>query len=76
MGSGFVISGNGLVITNYHVIRGKEKIEVYFPSIDKKHILKVGKITDKTIPYVSDDYRVYFTDEVNKHLEGWKLNEL
>ncbi len=57
----------------------KDNIEYlfsYFPSIDKKHILKVGKITDKTIPYVSDDYRVYFTDEVNKHLEGWKLNEL
>ena len=35
MGSGFVISGNGLIITNYHIIHGKEKIEVYFPSIDK-----------------------------------------
>ena len=44
-----------------------------FHQLIKKHILKVGKITDKTIPYVSDDYRVYFTDEVNKHLEGWKL---
>ena len=35
MGSGFVISGNGLIITNYHVIKGKSKIDVYFPSIDK-----------------------------------------
>ena len=57
----------------------KDNIEYlfsHFPSIDKKHILKVGKITDKTIPYVSNDYKIYFTDEVNKHLEGWKLHEL
>ena len=42
MGSGFVISGNGLIITNYHVIHGKQKIEVYFPSIDKSFIAKVA----------------------------------
>ena len=41
MGSGFVISGNGLVITNYHVIQGKEIIEVYFPSIDKNFSAKI-----------------------------------
>jgi len=42
MGSGFVISGNGLIITNYHVIRGKEEIDVYFPSIDKSFSAKIA----------------------------------
>ena len=42
MGSGFVISGNGLVITNYHVIKGREEIEVYFPSIDKSFTARVS----------------------------------
>jgi serine protease Do len=41
MGSGFVISGNGLVITNYHIIQGKEKINVLFPSIKKTFSAKI-----------------------------------
>tara|TARA_B100001250_G_scaffold109083_1_gene92098 strand:+ start:238 stop:1743 length:1506 start_codon:yes stop_codon:yes gene_type:complete len=41
MGSGFVISGNGLVITNYHIIHGKEKIDVYFPSLKKTFSAKI-----------------------------------
>ena len=42
MGSGFVISGNGLIITNYHVIQDKKEIEVYFPSIDKTFNAKIA----------------------------------
>ena len=42
MGSGFVISGNGLIITNYHVIRGKDEIDVYFPSIDKSFTANIA----------------------------------
>ena len=41
-GSGVVISPDGYIITNYHVIKGKEKIEVYFPSIDKSFIANIA----------------------------------
>ncbi len=41
MGSGFVISGNGLVITNYHIIKGKDQIDVYFPSLKKSFSAKI-----------------------------------
>ncbi|MBC8527557.1 MAG: trypsin-like peptidase domain-containing protein [Candidatus Cloacimonetes bacterium] len=34
-GSGCLLSETGLVITNYHIIYGKEEYEVYFPTIDK-----------------------------------------
>jgi S1-C subfamily serine protease len=30
-GSGFIVNEDGLVVTNYHVIKGKENIKVYLP---------------------------------------------
>ena len=68
MGSGFVISGNGLVITNYHVIKGKEKIEVYFPSIDKSFIANIA-LEDKNndIALLAlEDFHIseYFTKDI------------
>jgi S1-C subfamily serine protease len=68
MGSGFVISGNGLIITNYHVIHGKEKIEVYFPSIDKTFIANVA-LEDKNndIALLAlDNFHIsdYFTKDI------------
>tara|TARA_R100000005_G_C4946739_1_gene168942 strand:- start:206 stop:979 length:774 start_codon:yes stop_codon:yes gene_type:complete len=47
-----------------------------FPNIDKEHVLKVAKITNKKIPYVSNDYTEYYHEDVVKHIKGWKLNEL
>lgn len=46
-GSGFIISNTGLVVTNYHVIQDKEKINIYFPSIDESVKVSVA-IKDKT----------------------------
>jgi len=68
MGSGFVISGNGLIITNYHVIRGKEEINVYFPSIDQSFVAKVA-LTDKNndIALLAlEDFHIseYFTEDI------------
>lgn len=68
MGSGFVISGNGLIITNYHIIRGKKEIDVYFPSIDKSFIAKVA-LEDKNndIALLAlEDFHIsdYFTEDI------------
>ncbi|MDP6570886.1 MAG: serine protease [Candidatus Marinimicrobia bacterium] len=68
MGSGFVISGNGLIITNYHVIQGKETIEVYFPSIDKHFSAKIvleDKNNDIAL-LALDEFHIseYFTEDI------------
>jgi len=68
MGSGFVISGNGLIITNYHVIHGKEEIDVYFPSIDKTFAAKVAlKDKNNDIALLAlEDFHIseYFTEDI------------
>ena len=68
MGSGFVISGNGLIITNYHVIQGKEEIEVYFPSIDKSFVGKIAlKDKNNDIALLAlEDFQLsdYFTEDI------------
>jgi serine protease Do len=40
-GSGFVISGDGHIITNYHVIENASRVEVRFPQIDTARVAKV-----------------------------------
>ena len=68
MGSVFVISGNGLIITNYHVIQGKEEIEVYFPSIDKSFVGKIAlKDKNNDIALLTlEDFQLsdYFTEDI------------
>ncbi len=36
-GSGFIINKNGLIVTNYHIIKGMENIDIYFPSKDAQY---------------------------------------
>ena len=37
LGSGFLISENGIIITNWHVIKGCDDIQIYFPSSKKNY---------------------------------------
>ena len=68
VGSGFVISGNGLIITNYHIIHGKENIDVYFPSIEKSFAAKVAlKDKNNDIALLAlEDFHIseYFTEDI------------
>jgi len=68
MGSGFVISGNGLIITNYHIIHDKEKIEVYFPSIDKTFtaIIALEDKNNDIALLALEDFHIsdYFTKDI------------
>ncbi|HUP44311.1 MAG TPA: trypsin-like peptidase domain-containing protein [Thermoanaerobaculia bacterium] len=40
-GSGFVISGDGFILTNYHVIENATRVEVRFPAIDSVRVARV-----------------------------------
>ena len=57
IGSGFLISESGLVVTNYHVIEGRSDIDVFFPPINKTIKAKVtlkDKNNDLSILRLSD----------------------
>ncbi len=45
-GSGFLLSKNGYVVTNYHVIENSNKVEVYFPASTKTYSAQI-KLKDK-----------------------------
>jgi serine protease Do len=47
LGSGFIISADGLVVTNNHVIEGADEILVYLPD-QTRHVAEVVGADDKT----------------------------
>ena len=72
MGSGFVIRKDGLVVTNYHVIQGAQKLYVNFPDgrqlegtiagFDEQTDIALVKVVGENLPYVpignSDDLMI------------------
>lgn len=50
-GSGFLISSNGLVVTNYHIIENSSKIDIFFPSkkLHKNAILRLRDIKNDLV---------------------------
>lgn len=54
-GSGFVVSSDGYILTNYHVIEGGSDITVSFFDGSKKSAVVVGYDTDKDIAVLKTD---------------------
>ena len=67
-GSGFLVSENGLVITNYHVIENAENIEIYFPNknITKHASLKLKDINNDLAILEIDEFE--FDKISNNHI--------
>ena len=41
-GSGILLSESGFVVTNYHVVKGGEKVTVYFPELNQQYYAEVS----------------------------------
>ena len=54
----------------------KKYLASCFDGIDKEHILKVSKICDKKIPYISKNYLDYYSKRTKLCVSEWKLDEL
>ena len=57
LGSGFLISESGIIITNWHVIKGCDDIEIFFPSLNKSYKATVSlkdAVNDLAILRLSD----------------------
>ncbi|MDI6769525.1 MAG: trypsin-like peptidase domain-containing protein [Anaerolineales bacterium] len=55
LGSGWVYSAEGYIVTNYHVIEGADKFEVDFPSGDKAFGIIVGTDLDSDLAVIKVD---------------------
>lgn len=74
-GSGFLISENGLIITNYHVVENAEKIEISFPNknITKEVSLKLKDINNDLAILEIDEFD--FNKISNNHIP-YKLADI
>lgn len=60
-GTGFFISDNGKLVTNYHVIEGCTEIKTYFnKNTYKAKILAIDKMNDLSILKINQNNDVYF----------------
>ena len=55
LGSGWVYSADGYIVTNYHVVEGADKFEVDFPSGDKVFGKVVGTDLDSDLAVIKVD---------------------
>ncbi|MBU4224749.1 MAG: trypsin-like peptidase domain-containing protein [Chloroflexi bacterium] len=55
LGSGWVYSTDGYIVTNYHVVEGADKFEVDFPSGDKTFGIIVGTDLDSDLAVIKVD---------------------
>lgn len=46
-GTGFIVSGDGLIVTNRHVIEGKSRLMVNVPDQDKRYLAQVVGVSDE-----------------------------
>lgn len=70
-GTGFSISNDGTILTNYHVIKGSDKVNVYFPeegrfTADVVHTypsvdLAILKVNSQNLPYLKLAKKTSFT---------------
>ncbi|MFH1907370.1 MAG: trypsin-like peptidase domain-containing protein [Chloroflexota bacterium] len=58
LGSGWVYSTDGYIVTNYHVVEGADKFEVDFPSGDKTFGIIVGTDLDSDLAVIKVDVPV------------------
>lgn len=55
IGSGFIVDTNGLVVTNYHVVRGAKELKVTLPNGKKFNGKVVGQDSDSDLALVKID---------------------
>lgn len=66
LGSGFVIRGDGMILTNYHVVEGAEKLYVNFPDGREEEGTIVGVDESTDLAVVSVKGRDYETIQMAK----------
>lgn len=65
-GTGFLISNDGMFVTNYHVIEGAREVKAYFPFLDKELIASVimnDKINDISLLKINEFEEINFNIE-------------
>lgn len=74
-GSGFLLSRNGIVVTNYHVVRNAKKIEVIFPSknLSKEASLKIRDLNNDIAILELQNFNI---DELSKETIPYAFTDI